>query len=153
MSVPAQSESTPRAQTLRDSMRTSFVLVRYCTISLITGVIDNLTFYLVFHATGSIAAAQTAGRIASMLFNYRAVRQAVFCSDQHHHILLPRYLSLVAVNALISYTGIRLLSAFTPLSVVQSKLLMETLMFFANFVIQRVFIFTRRAPAEGPSGI
>lgn len=127
-----------------------FVLLRYIMIALITGAIDNLAFYLVFRATGSIAGAQTAGRIASVLFNYRAVRQAVFRCDRQHHAVLPRYLSLIAVNALISYAVIRLLSAITPLSVIASKLLTETLLFAANFIIQRAFIFTRRAAAVSP---
>lgn len=167
MSVPANPKLHPRIETigavlgpggpaaqpltLRDSMHPRIVLLRYGMISLITGMIDNVTFYFVFRGTGSIAGAQAAGRIASMLFNYRAVRRTVFCSDERHHIVLPRYLSLVAVNALISYAVIRLLSAFTPLGVIPSKILAETLMFFANFMVQRAYIFTRRAPAEAPS--
>jgi glycosyltransferase involved in cell wall biosynthesis len=129
---------------LRDSMRIYFVLLRFSMISLATAIIDNLTFYIVFHATGAIAGAQIAGRTAAVLFNYRSVRRAVFFSDQPHRVLLPRYLSLVAFNALVSYAGIRLLSSYTPLGVVPSKLLTESLLFIANFAIQRDFIFTRR---------
>ena len=131
-------------QPLRDSMRIYFVLLRFSMISLITAVIDNAVFYLVFHATGAIAGAQIAGRIVAVLFNYRSVRRAVFFSDQPHRVLLPRYLALVAVNGLVSYAGIRLLSSFTPLGVFPSKILTESLLFIANFTIQRDFIFTRR---------
>lgn len=131
-------------QPLRDSMRIYFVLLRFSMISLITAVIDNAVFYLVFHATGAIAGAQIAGRIVAVLFNYRSVRRAVFFSDQPHLVLLPRYLALVAVNGLVSYAGIRLLSSFTPLGVFPSKILTESLLFIANFTIQRDFIFTRR---------
>lgn len=138
-------------QPLRDSMRIYFVLLRFSTISLVTAVIDNLTFYLVFHATGAIAGAQIAGRTAAVLFNYRSVRRAVFFSDQPHLILLPRYLLLVAANAAVSYAGIRLLSSFTLLGVFPSKILTESLLFIANFAIQRDFIFTRRPVREPPS--
>lgn len=143
-------------QPLRDSMRIYFVLLRFTTISLVTAVIDNLTFYFVYHAfvyhaAGAVAEAQIAGRTVAVLFNYRAVRKAVFFSDQPHRILLPRYLLLVAVNGLVSYAGIRLLVSFTPLGVFPSKILTESLLFIANFTIQRDFIFTRRPVSDRPS--
>ena len=53
-------------QPLRDSMRIYFVLLRFSMISLITAIIDNLVFYLVFHSTGAIAGAQIAGRSAAV---------------------------------------------------------------------------------------
>ncbi len=130
---------------LRDSMRIYFVLLRFSGISLITAALDNLTFFLVFHAFGSIAIAQAAGRIVALLFNYRAVRRAVFFSDERHRVLLPRYLALVAANALISYTGIRVLTSVSPIGVFPAKILIESMLFIANFTIQRDFIFTRHA--------
>ena len=138
-------------QPFRDSMRIYFVLLRFSMISLATAVIDNATFYLVFHATGAIAGAQIAARTVAVLFNYRSVRKAVFFSDQRHSVLLPRYLTLVAANTLISYAGIRLLSSATPLGVFPSKILTESLLFIANFTIQRDFIFTRRSLKDRPS--
>jgi glycosyltransferase involved in cell wall biosynthesis len=130
---------------LRDSMRIYFVLLRFSGISLVTAALDNLTFFLVFHAFGSIAIAQATGRIVALLFNYRAVRRAVFFSDERHRVLLPRYLALVAANALISYTGIRILTSVSPIGVFPAKILIESMLFIANFTIQRDFIFTRHA--------
>ena len=134
-------------QPLRDSMRIYFVLLRFSMISLMTAVIDNAGFYLLFHATGMIAASQVCARLISVTFNYRCVRQAVFFSDQKNSVLLPRYLLLAAVNTLLSYTGIRMLSGHTPLGVFPSKILTESLLFIVNFTIQRDFIFTRRVPS------
>jgi glycosyltransferase involved in cell wall biosynthesis len=130
---------------LRDSMRIYFVLLRFSGISLITAALDNLTFFLVFRAFGSIAIAQATGRIVALLFNYRAVRRAVFFSDERHRVLLPRYLALVAANALISYTGIRILTSVSPIGVFPAKILIESMLFIVNFTIQRDFIFTRHA--------
>jgi putative flippase GtrA len=144
MNVPAQPGVHPRPQYLRDSMRTHVVLLRFCALSFTTAILDNVVFYLVFLATGSILGAQTAGRIVSVSFNYRLVRSAVFCSDEGHHSLLPRYMALVVANALLSYLGIRLLTHFTSLSVPVSKIVAETILFVANFTIQRAFIFTHR---------
>jgi putative flippase GtrA len=145
MNIPAQPDVHPRTpQYLRDSMRAHVVLLRFCATSLATAVIDNGVFCLVFYATGTILGAQIAARTVSVLFNYRFVRNTVFCSDKGHHTLLPRYLALVAANVALSYLGILLLSSYTPLSVFASKIVAETILFVANFTIQRAFIFTHR---------
>jgi putative flippase GtrA len=149
--APAIPEHGIRA--IRDSRRTYFVLLRFVTASLLSTVIDNLIFYLVYHSTGMILGAQVAARTVSVFFNYRFVQRAVFSSDRGHHVLLPRYLALVALNAAISYAGIRLLLANTPLGVVPAKIVTETLLFIANFLIQRAFIFTRRQVAQPTSGL
>lgn len=125
-------------------MRTHVVLLRFCALSFTTAVLDNAAFYVLFHATGTILGAQIVARTASLLFNYRFVRSAVFCSDKGHHALLPRYLALAVANLLVSYAGIRLISAYTPLSVPVSKIVAETILFVANFTIQRFFIFRHR---------
>jgi putative flippase GtrA len=129
---------------LRTSTRTGFVFLRFSVTALLSAGIDNVLFYAVFRATGNIALSQVSARIVSLLFNYRALRLAVFLSDQRHHVLLSRYLPLAAVNTSISYVCIRLLSAATPLSVVSSKIVAETALFVANFVVQRAFIFAHR---------
>jgi len=153
MNIPAQHGLDPRTppvppasrpRYLRESMRTHVVLLRFCALSFTTAILDNLVFYIVFRATGTILGAQIAARVVSVSFNYRFVRSTVFCSDKGHHKLLPRYLALVVANALLSYAGIRLLSGFTPLSVIASKIVSETLLFLANFAVQRAFIFTHR---------
>jgi putative flippase GtrA len=126
------------------SMRAHIVLARFCALSLTTAILDNVVFYLVLRGTGTILGAQTVARIVSVTFNYRLVRSTVFCSDKGHNTLLPRYLALVGANAALSYLGIRLLSSYTPLSVIVSKIVAETILFVANFTVQRAFIFTHK---------
>jgi glycosyltransferase involved in cell wall biosynthesis len=135
---------TSHFRPLRDSMRIYFVLLRFSFIAMLTATLDNLLFYTVFRMSGSLIPAQVAGRLGAVLFNYPAVRKAAFHSDQRHRVVLPRYLLLVAINAVLSYAGIRFFSAVLPIGVVPAKLLAETLLFAANFVIQRDFVFTRR---------
>jgi putative flippase GtrA len=110
-------------------------------ISLVSSAIDNLVFYLVFRATGTIAGAQISGRAVSVVFNYAAVRNTVFRSGESHGVLLPRYLFLVSINALLSYTGIRLITAFSPIPVVPAKMLAETFLFLVNYAAQKVWVF------------
>jgi putative flippase GtrA len=129
----------------RDSMN---VLIRFAALSLSSAVVDNLVFFLVFRATGSIAAAQTIARCFSLTFNYLLARRTVFLCDDAHHTLLPRYLTLAALNAIVAYIGIRALTAYTPLSVMYSKIVAETSLFAANFLVQRAYIFARGSHAH-----
>ncbi|HXE64598.1 MAG TPA: GtrA family protein [Bryobacteraceae bacterium] len=130
---------------LRTSTRLHFVLLRFGMISLLSSILDNVVFYLVFHATGTILGAQGVAKTASVLFNYYFVRRSVFFSGEGHQIQFPRYVLLAVLNALLSYVGIRILAASTPLGVMRSKILVETLLFGFNFLMQRAWIFRHRA--------
>jgi putative flippase GtrA len=119
-------------------------------ISLISSAIDNAVFFLVFRTTGYIAEAQIVGRTVSMIFNYAAVRNAVFRSGQPHGVLLPRYLFMASLNAMLSYLGIRLLYATTPVGVVPAKMIAETILFLVNYGAQKVYVF-RHAGEQPPA--
>ncbi|MGD0772986.1 MAG: bifunctional glycosyltransferase family 2/GtrA family protein [Candidatus Solibacter sp.] len=126
---------------LTDSMKIYFVLVRFSSVSLMTALLDNLIFYLVWKRTGHILGAQVLARLASVVFNYSMVRGRVFASREAHQVLLPKYLLLVATSGTASYLGIRYLTAHLGVTAMPAKLFVETLLFFVNFAVQRMFIF------------
>jgi putative flippase GtrA len=130
---------------LRTSKRLHFVLLRFGMISFSSSVLDNVAFYAVFHATGTILGAQCVAKSASVVFNYYFVRRSVFFCAGGHQIQFPRYVLLAALNALLSYVGIRVLHGATPLGVMRSKILVETFLFGFNFLLQRAWIFRQRA--------
>ena len=142
-----------RAEALRDSTRPHIVFLRFTTISLVSALVDNLVFYLVFHATGTILGAQIAARCISVFVNYRLVRSLVFCSHHGHRIVLPRYLLLAGVNAAIAYAVIRLILAYTLVSVILAKIVAESLLFIANFIVQRTLVFPRGPLTDRASGL
>ncbi len=143
-------QTPARTLSLRDSPHPGFVFLRFGALSLLTAALDNAVFYLVFRSTGLIALSQVVARALSLFFNYRLAGKAVFFSSHRHTVALPRYLMLALANLAVSYAGIRLLSAATPLGVVISKILVESALFLDNFAIQRAFIF-RRAPIAEPA--
>lgn len=130
---------------LFDSMKVWFVLLRFASVSLATAVLDNVVFYLAWRHTGRILGAQVLGRLLAVAFNYGMVRRSVFDSRRRHRAVLPQYLMLVLVLGAASYGGIRLLAGKFGMHPVPAKLLVETLLFFANFAVQRLLIFDRRA--------
>ena len=129
---------------LIDSMKIYFVLLRFSSVSLMTALLDSLVFYLAYRRLGSVAASQVAGRLLAVAFNYFMVRRTVFFSRERHFYVLPKYLLLVCVSGAASYAGIELLYSSSHMRPLAAKLLVETLLFFANFAIQRDFIFGKR---------
>jgi 4-amino-4-deoxy-L-arabinose transferase-like glycosyltransferase/glycosyltransferase involved in cell wall biosynthesis len=125
---------------LTDSMKIYFVLLRFSSVSLMAALLDNLIFYLVWKRTGHILGAQVVARLVSVTFNYSMVRARVFSSREAHQVLLPKYLLLVLASGTSSYLGI-LAFARLGVSAMPAKLFVETLLFFVNFAVQRMFIF------------
>ena len=134
---------------LTDSMKIYFVLLRFSSVSLMTALLDNLVFYFVWKRTGFVLESQVAGRLVAVIFNYSMVRKTVFASREGHQVLLPKYLLLVATSGTASYLGIQFLTARFGVNAMPAKLLVETLLFFVNFLIQRMFIFREAHAGTG----
>jgi glycosyltransferase involved in cell wall biosynthesis len=132
---------TSHFEPLRDSMRIYFALLRFGMISMLTAVLDNLLFYAFFHASGNIGASLFGARLIALGFNYALVRKAVFLSREQHRIALPRYLVLAAANVALSYSLILFLSSNLAFPVMTAKIAVESVLFIANFAIQRDFVF------------
>jgi dolichol-phosphate mannosyltransferase len=132
-----------------DSMKIYFVLLRFASVSLITAAIDNLVFLFAYGATGHILGSQALGRALAAAFQYGAVRRPVFHSERSHAQVLPKYLALLLVSGAASYAGIRALVAWLGIGAVPAKLIVETLLFFGNFVVLRSFIFRRGRRENG----
>lgn len=130
-----------------DSMRIYFLLFRFSILSVLTAVLDNIVFIWALSLTGSIAQSQVAARFMATIFSYVGARRAVFHSQQRHPIVFPKYALLVLCNGLVSYLLIEFLHFRIGVRTIPAKLSAEGFLFFANFVIQRDFVFTRRQPA------
>ena len=130
---------------LLDSMRIYFVLLRFAAVSMMTALLDNTVFILVFWLTGKLGLSQVCGRLVAVAFNYQTVKRAVFFSNLKHREALLKYLALVVFSGFVSFELIRLFVANFPIGVVPAKLLAETLLFFVNFLIQRDFVFRKES--------
>src|ERR1017187_2514173 len=129
---------------LTDSMKIYFVLLRFSSVSLMAALLDNLIFYLVWKRSGHILGAQVAARLVSVAFYYSMVRARVFASREAHRVLLPKFLLLVVSSGTASYLGIQFATTHLGVTAMPAKLFVETLLFFVNFAVQRLFIFHGR---------
>jgi putative flippase GtrA len=84
-----------------------------------------------------------------MIFNYLGARRLVFHSQQKHTVVLPKYVLLVIVNGLLSYTLILAIHSRLGLRPILAKLWAEGLLFAASFALQRAFVFTRKNTSGG----
>lgn len=141
--IYAPGNPTSHFDPLRDSMKISFVLFRFSALSMLTAVVDNVTFYIAFGHIPGILASQALGRLVAVLFNYGLARRAVFLSQERHRTTFPRYILLVICSGAASYGIIRLLVHSFHIHPMLAKLAAESVLFFANFVLQRDFVFTR----------
>ena len=128
---------------LVDSMKIYFVLLRFSSVSLISALVDNLIFYVAYHRGYSILGAQLLSRSIAAVFNYLVVRRAVFHVKERHTTAFPKYLALTIVSGSVSYACIRLITETMQIPVFRTKIAVETLLFFANFAVQRDWVFLR----------
>jgi glycosyltransferase involved in cell wall biosynthesis len=133
---------------LVDSMRVYFVFLRFAAVSMITAVIDNTVFLLLHHSWASVIGCQFASRAVAGVFNYSANKLEVFRSRTHNKVALPRYCLSVAAQGLVSYFLFINLSRLLSIDVALSKIMVETALFFASFIVQREFVF--RGKREPP---
>ena len=129
---------------LWDSMRIYMVLLRFSVVSLCTAAVDNLVFSALFLLTGSIAGSMVGGRLMATLFNFGAVKRAVFGSRGPLRWEIAKYAALVVVSGSLSFGLILLFKTYLALSVLASKVIAETLLFFFNFLVQRDVVFVQR---------
>ncbi len=126
---------------LRDSLRIYAVFLRFIAASLVTAAVDYCVFLLVFRALGTLLGAQAMARLASIGVNFLLARQAVFRSRGRVIRSLAKFVLLVAVMGAVSYCLIRTAMYALGWHVIVAKMASELLLYLANFVIQRDFIF------------
>lgn len=127
---------------VRDSMRIYFVLLRFYTSSLIAAGIDLAVFSMAFAVTKDLPFSFITGRLSS-LANFLLNRQFVFHSEVSIPASLWRYYALVIVIGLLSYGSIRTLTGGLHWNMYAAKILVETLLSFVSFSVQRTFVFRK----------
>ncbi len=128
---------------IRDSMRIYFVLLRFYASSLVAAGIDFVGFSVTFALTHDVLTSFVVGRLSS-LANFLLNKRYVFHSDTPIGGSLGRYYLLAVAMAVVSYGSIRGLTGYFGWNVFAAKVVVETLLSFASFAVQRTFVFPMR---------
>jgi len=132
-----------------DSIKIYFVLFRFLLSSLTTALIDFIVFIICSGFGLNILLSTIIGRIIAGNYNFVINRKLVFRSHSNALKSFAKYWLLVLLLGSLSYTGILTLVNYLNLNVLLSKALIETLLFFTSFAIQRNLVFYSKEDSNG----
>jgi glycosyltransferase involved in cell wall biosynthesis len=127
-----------------DSFRIYFTLLRYGFSSSLTYMVDIAVFYLAYSTTGTILWAHILARLGAVTLNFLLVRDFVFQARRRGLGLFSAYLGVVVASGAISYAAQIALIEGSGMHPLLAKCAVESLLFFANFLILRDLIFSDR---------
>jgi glycosyltransferase involved in cell wall biosynthesis len=129
---------------LRDSMKIYAVILKYSLSSILSVVVDYSIFsYLYFHGQSLLTATYMA-RLGSALVNFTINRNVVFKYQGNIAAQFFKYVLLVAVSGTISGISISLVKQILEIPVITVKVVVELILYFMNFYIQRIWVFAKR---------
>ncbi len=131
---------------LRDSFKIYAVILKFAFSSLTAFLIDYGVFALLSIFTVNMAdveisllIATVGARIVSSLFNYFINRNIVFKNKAPGSFI--KYFALVAFMVACSYGLLFVASVVLGIDRYLAKIIVDFLLFFANFILQRLFVF------------
>ncbi|HUX78354.1 MAG TPA: bifunctional glycosyltransferase family 2/GtrA family protein [Alphaproteobacteria bacterium] len=125
-----------------DSLKIYFVLFRFSFSALISTIIDYAAFYL-FLGFVNVGLSFIFARVISFLVNYNLNKRFVFRKEKGGIKFLLRYLVLFGANLYLGYSSIEYI-CFEGFSTFYSKILVDVILFFFNFFVQREWVFKNR---------
>ncbi len=129
---------------LRDSLRIYRLIFSYSLSSLLSVIIDFSAFSVMTNSGMEIWLATALGRLASTITNFTINRKIVFKAEDSICRRLIRYLLLVCVSGTISALAVSALDRIFGGKTVILKAIVEALLFFFNFFVQRSFVFSKK---------
>ena len=147
---------------LKDSIRIYGEILKFSASSFLSFLVDYIVFVCIVALFGPTVSmvlfANVFARITSAVFNYSINRNFVFAgydsdktskkAEENRKSSAIKYaalaVSILLVNSMILYG----LTAFTGLDPAILKVLVEVLMFFVSFTVQRKFVFAKGTKAE-----
>lgn len=120
---------------------------RYLFSALSASVIDLLLFYLLSRqipGTTGIWVATAIARLISSLYNYSINRKVVFQSKEQIRQTIWRYYGLCIIQAACSAALVSAFYLILPISKTLYKAIVDTILFFISYRIQRRFVFKEK---------
>lgn len=126
-----------------DSLRVYWVFLRYALSSLSSFVLDIVLFTIFHGLSGNILGSTYAARLISGSFNFLVNKHAVFRSGsaRRYPVELLGYVTLAVTIATLSGVLVGLLARHLDWAVPVIKIVVDSLLFLVNFLVQRRIIF------------
>lgn len=129
---------------VQDSYLVYRPLLLFLLSSLSSALVDVTIFLILAALFGNqpimLFIATVGARILSGLFNFQFNRKLVFKDHQQVYQSLGKYLLLFCSQLVLSWLGVMVFSTFIQ-SIIISKLLVDCMLFFISFSLQRRYVF------------
>lgn len=129
---------------LKDSIMIYRLIFSYILSSFLSVLIDLTIFSLSTSAGANLWIATALGRAGSTLANFSINRKIVFRSEDKVAWRFLRYLTLVIISGTVSALMISGLSGIFRGKTIMLKVVVEGILFFFNYFIQRSYVFSNR---------
>lgn len=132
---------------LRDSAKIYFLILKFCSVSFLSSIIDLGLFSLFMilfrnlSLSDKILLSTLIARIISSLFNFCVNKTIVFNSESNTKTTMVKYYTLAVIQMALSYLGVYLLSNLLHINSTAIKLFVDILLFIISFQIQREWVF------------
>lgn len=133
---------------LLDSIRIYSTFLKFGFVAICSALLDYVIFTIAIFLGQSILTSLIICRTISATFNFLLGKSFVFASKGGFFHSLMLYAALVACSGIVSYLGIYFLSLLFgggKLAILAAKFITESIMFVANFIIEREVIFKNGA--------
>jgi len=129
---------------LVDSFKIYFVLFRYGLSSIITAIVDFIVFVISLSFGTNVFVANMIARTVSIGVQFTLLDKYVFYSKAKiiNFILFATYVYIMGILSAMTQIGI--IDHF-EISVLLTKILVEGILFFVNFAVLRLYIFTKKS--------
>lgn len=127
-----------------DSLKIYFVLFRFILLSISSAALDFLVFSILSLSGMSVLTSQLVARTLSVAYNYPLAKRLVFRYKEKNNQPFLKYMVLVLINCMISLIVIDFFVTKFSYAPIVVKAIIESVLFIANFAIQRDFIFRKK---------
>lgn len=127
---------------LRDSLLIYIVIFKYMCSSILSVAVDYAVFFILAAYTGNIFMLTYIGRACSAIINFFVNKKIVFETEGQILIQAVKYFLLVFLSGTISAIAVSGVQSIIG-NIYLSKVLVEIIIFFFNFYIQKNIVFVK----------
>lgn len=126
---------------IRDSARIYGVILKYSMASMLSACLDYLVFAVLALCCSNVWILTFVGRAVSAMVNFTLNKRLVFQASGRVWPQIIKYLCLLLASGSISAFLVSTIHSAVPVNIVLIKLVVESVLYFFNFYVQRNFVF------------
>lgn len=133
---------------LIDSAKIYLVILKYMCSSILSVVIDYAVFFILASYTKDVFLLTYSGRVCASIVNFIVNKKVVFKTKGKVVWQAVKYFLLVLLSGTVSAIAVSVFQTFIDDNLFIAKILVEAVLFFFNFYIQKNMIFVKKEKAK-----